>query len=183
MPDIGLIKPELLGLRTTRLEWPREEGSPLGDPLRRLASERLKFPELSSLYIVLLNCDFSRFTFGGFSQAWSFWVGNPFWFFSLSFDFKVYVYHLIDKKVLFYLSWLERLIILLKYGTKLPIPYFQGIAHGEQKILRKSAFPRGFSTFLSTFHPSLKLGVKNWQKSFETPLENRFFLKIFSSPL
>ena len=46
-----------------------EEGSPLGDPLRRLASERLKFPELSSLYIVLLNCDFSRFTFGGFSQA------------------------------------------------------------------------------------------------------------------
>ena len=45
-------------------------------------------------------------------------------------------------------------------GIKLPINSFQGITYGEQKILGKSTFSRGFSTFLSTFQPSLKLGLK-----------------------
>ena len=43
---------------------------------------------------------------------------------------------------------------------------------GEQKILGKTIFSRGFSTFLITFH----------QKSLE-PLEKVDFPKISSSPL
>ena len=63
-------------------------------------------------------------------------------------------------------------------GIKLPINSFQGITYGEQKILGKSTFSRGFSTFLITFHPSLSLEDEIKSKKSRNPLRKWISLKF-----